>query len=310
MIFWNKYGEIRSGWALAIIVAVYYFIQIVAVIGIGAIAGMTAAASGAGVSGSEEYSQLVSDLLTNTWVEFFMYYEVTLLTIGASLLFFWLLYKKPPARMGLSGERWLSQLLVGCLFGIAAFCAVFGLLLLTQSAAVTGVDWGRVVVPGFIAEVFLGVILFVLVGFSEEILTRGYMMSVMRTTRVKWLIVVLPALLFALMHATNPAVTLLGLGNIMFVGILFAYMVVRTGGLWLPIGFHIAWNFFQGHVFGVAVSGLERSAFMQTVLTGPDWLTGGAFGAEGGILCTLVILLSLVCVRFFTRKPARDFWSQ
>ncbi|MCL1792086.1 MAG: CPBP family intramembrane metalloprotease [Peptococcaceae bacterium] len=303
MIIKNKYGEVRSGWALAIIIGVYFLIQIIVQIGVVFVVATMIITSGGDIS---DYDSL-NEALSSTWVVHTLYYAVTLLSIGVSFLFFWLLYKKSPIQLGLFKEKWLSQLLIGCVFGIGAISVVFGVLLISQTASVTVMDWTEGIDWGFVGEICGGVILFVLVGFAEEIMNRGFMMSAMRTTRVKWLIIVLPALLFALLHAMNPNATVLGLANIMLVGILFGYMFVRTGMLWVPIGFHITWNFFQGHVFGLAVSGMEQTAFMQTSLTGPAWFTGGAFGAEGGLLCTLVILLSLVCVRGFM-KPKKAFW--
>ena len=308
-IFKNKYGEIRSGWALAIVLASYYLLQIIVGILVG-VAGLAVfLISGAGAGEAGDTLRGYEDFMSSVWMGNAMYYAVTSLTIVLVLLLFRLLYKRGPARMGLHRENWLSQLLVGCLFGIVSISVVVVLMLLTRTASIMAVDPARAMDPGFIAGICGGLVLFILVGFEEEILVRGYMMTAMKTTRIKWLILLLPALIFALMHGMNANVSLIGLGNILFVGILLACMFMRTGRLWVPIGFHITWNFFQGNVFGIAVSGMETPAFLQTVFTGPDWVTGGAFGAEGGILCTVVILVSLVGVRFLRKRPEGAFWS-
>ena len=100
-------------------------------------------------------------------------------------------------------------------------------------------------------------LLFILVGFSEEMFFRGYVMSTMASRgNKKWVIYVASALIFSIAHGLNPNVSILGLVNIALVGILFAYMFYATNSLWLPIGYHITWNFFQGNVFGFAVSGM------------------------------------------------------
>ena len=62
-------------------------------------------------------------------------------------------------------------------------------------------------------------------------------------------------------------------------------------------------------MFGVAVSGKSAFSLMDTVFTGPDWWTGGAFGAEGGAACTIVILLGLLCIRFLVKKPEPALWT-
>ena len=96
------------------------------------------------------------------------------------------------------------------------------------------------------------------------------------------------------MHGMNPNVSILGL-NIALVGILFAYMFVATNSLWLPIGYHITWNYFQGNVFGFPVSGTTPNGIYGVeVVAGRDWLTGGAFGLEGGLMATLLILVGFV----------------
>jgi hypothetical protein len=61
-----------------------------------------------------------------------------------------------------------------------------------------------------------------------------------------------------------------------------------TGRLWLPIGIHVAWNFTQGGIFGVTVSGHPGEGLFQGTLTGPDWLSGGAFGAEASVVAIVL----------------------
>ena len=74
--------------------------------------------------------------------------------------------------------------------------------------------------------------------------------------------------------------------------------VMQNGYLWLVVAQHGTWNYVQGNLLGFQVSGTgaDASIFSFTMGTGPDWLTGGAFGAEGSIITTLVLLLSLVIV--------------
>jgi uncharacterized protein len=71
-------------------------------------------------------------------------------------------------------------------------------------------------------------------------------------------------------------------------GVLLAAAFMITRRLWLCIGFHIAWNFTQGGVFSAVVSGGQSKGLLQSRMVGPDWLTGGAFGAEGSLVALLV----------------------
>ena len=155
----------------------------------------------------------------------------------------------------------------------------------------------------------LGFLHFVAVGFFEEILCRGYLMTAFKTTRNRPVIFCASALIFSLLHLMNPGVTPLSLVNIFLVGILFAYMFVRTGRLWLPIGYHITWNFFQGNVFGLLVSGTEAASVTQTRAAEANLLNGGAFGPEGGIFVTLVILLGIVYVKFVVKPFDSPPWT-
>src|SRR6202044_1080074 len=73
-------------------------------------------------------------------------------------------------------------------------------------------------------------------------------------------------------------------------GVLLAADFMLTRRLWLCIGIHIAWNFTQGGIFSVAVSGGKSTGLLQSRMVGPDWLTGGTFGAEASVVAVLVCL--------------------
>ncbi len=163
--------------------------------------------------------------------------------------------------------------------------------------------------PKFTIYALTFLILFILVGVFEEMFFRGYVMSTMASRgNKKWMIYVGSALFFSIVHGTNPNVSVLGLINIALVGILFAYMFDVTNSLWLPIGYHITWNYFQGNVFGFAVSGTTPyGIYNVNVSTGNELLTGGSFGLEGGLLATILIILGFLATRYYVnRKHVHD----
>jgi hypothetical protein len=82
----------------------------------------------------------------------------------------------------------------------------------------------------------------------------------------------------------DPNVQLLAILNICVAGVFFALAYLVTGSLWLPAGIHIGWNLTELHVLGLAGSGFAEPSVRHSVVSGPQWLTGGAFGPEGGIL--------------------------
>ena len=101
--------------------------------------------------------------------------------------------------------------------------------------------------------------------------------------------------LFGLAHLANPSRTWISTLNTMLVGVPLALAYLRTRALWLPIGMHFTWNFFQGYVLGLPVSGLEMPiSVLRAEVSGETLLTGGAYGPEGGLLATGVIVAGAV----------------
>jgi membrane protease YdiL (CAAX protease family) len=87
--------------------------------------------------------------------------------------------------------------------------------------------------------------------------------------------------------------------NTALAGIWLAVAYLRTRSLWLPFGLHWSWNWAQASLLGLPVSGISRLApapLLNAVNLGPDWLTGGAYGIEGGAACTIALLISTVII--------------
>ncbi|QTD40422.1 CPBP family intramembrane glutamic endopeptidase [Sporosarcina sp. Te-1] len=193
----------------------------------------------------------------------------------------------------------IPDFLYGLFLGAVSICIIFIILLSSGNVTLLN-SWGS---PEFSTYTVSFLILFILVGFSEEIFFRGYVMSTMASrNHPKWAIYVVSAVIFSIAHGMNPNVSLLGLLNILMVGLLFAYMFDATKSLWLPIGYHMTWNYFQGNVFGFAVSGTTpHGIYNVSVDAGNEWLTGGAFGLEGGLLATLLIILGFFATRLYVQ---------
>src|SRR5262249_52558781 len=114
--------------------------------------------------------------------------------------------------------------------------------------------------------------------------------------------VVIMSALFGLIHFMNPHRTWVSTINTALVGVPLSISYLKTRALWLPIGIHFIWNFLQGFVLGLPVSGLVVSRGILTArVTGPEYLTGGAYGPEGGIFATGVILMATVYLVFTKR---------
>lgn len=136
---------------------------------------------------------------------------------------------------------------------------------------------------------------FFLVAWAEELMVRGFLLGRMLDGGMnRWVALFLSSLLFSLMHLFNPAFSWLSFLNILLAGILLGVPFVYTRNLSFLVFFHWLWNWLQGPVLGYRVSGLETGeSLLSLSLSGSDWLTGGVFGFEGSLLCTMLLLLTI-----------------
>lgn len=148
---------------------------------------------------------------------------------------------------------------------------------------------------GFLAGFVPYVIAFTLVSLNEELSFRGYMLRNLILKLKPWLAVAVTSVLFAVLHLANPNMTPLGFLNLCLAGALFALSVLRWGSLWYAIAFHFAWNLYQSVVLTLPVSGIRVNGLIDIPTTGPEWLTGGAFGPEGSLISTF--LVGVACLR-------------
>ena len=162
--------------------------------------------------------------------------------------------------------------------------------------------------PQVSISLLYGLIGFIFVGFGEEILSRGYIMSVLKQTRNKWIVLIGPALIFAALHLGNNGIDVLSFINLFLVGVLFAYMFMKSKNLWMPIGYHITWNYFQGYIWGFGVSGISVNGLYKVENISSNIINGGAFGPEGGIIVTIITCLTFYFVyRYYKNSDVDEF---
>lgn len=136
--------------------------------------------------------------------------------------------------------------------------------------------------------------IYFLVGASmEEVLFRGYAFQSLIQGITFLPATIVMAVLFAYLHYFNPNASLLGMVNVAGAAVFFSIAYMKTRALWLPIGIHFAWNFSQTTLFGFPTSGVHFTDKELLVLHqgGPEIITGGAFGPEGGLLATLALIV-------------------
>jgi CAAX protease family protein len=197
----------------------------------------------------------------------------------------------------LAGSARWPQLRRGMLLGFGLFILL--MLLIAVFGGWQSLSWGSF--AGFLGTAGM----MAAVAVCEELLFRGILFRIMEERLGTVISLLVSMVLFGATHLVNPNATLWGALSISLTGgIMLASAYVVTRSLWLPIGLHFAWNFSQGGIFGVAVSGSDTASegLLSTALSGPSLLTGGTFGPEASLLALLVCALPTVLL---LRRAAR-----
>ena len=227
---------------------------------------------------------------------YFLYYELFSFVIILLLFMFWVkvIEKNALSSLGFVKRNWLKYLGWGILLSLVQM----GVIALVYQ--VSGIGFFE------LNELSLEPLLFILglfpfwllQGGTEEVATRGWLLTRIATRTNLPLAIAISSSLFGILHMGNAGVTFLSVLNIILDGMLAALLFIYTDSIWLVVAQHGTWNYVQGNLLGFQVSGTgaDASIFSFTMGSGPDWLTGGEFGAEGSIITTLVLLVSLVIV--------------
>jgi membrane protease YdiL (CAAX protease family) len=203
--------------------------------------------------------------------------------------------RRPLASLGLDFRRAALPALWGCLTGILVNAAAYLLIIVTGGMKPAFGVLTLTAPGGFVLAAVL------LVGTSavEELGFRGYPVKVMDEQWSRWGAVLLTSALFAACHCVNPSANPVGLINVFLAGVILALVYLKSGSLWVVVGFHLGWNFAEGPLLGSAVSGYGNFPTLLTnVVSGPDIVSGGGFGVEGSILTTAVVGAVIVLLAF------------
>jgi len=215
--------------------------------------------------------------------------------------------KKSFESLGLKLSR---QTWIDILAGIGITFVQMGLIYIVMLGlgwlTFTGFAWQFDPIGTVITGVLTFLIVFLFVGWNEELLSRGYHLQTIASGLNLFWGVVISSAVFGVLHLSNPNATWVSAAGIFFAGIFLAYGYIRTKQLWLPIGLHIGWNFFEGVGFGFPVSGLDIYALTRIEVTGPDLWTGGAFGPEAGLIVLPALIVGIVLIYLFTKNRHGD----
>jgi len=194
---------------------------------------------------------------------------------------------KPLKSIGLSLNGYKKDLYLGLGLGAGLIALGFLILFILGYLSVDGFSFP-------LGSIILYLILFVVVSLHEEIMMRGYILNNLMQSMNRYVALSLSSLVFMSIHLLNPNVSFLSVVNLFLAGIVLGIYYIHKSNLWLPIGMHLTWNFFQGPVFGFEVSGIETKSIIGQSIKGNELITGGSFGFEGSILATILILIMII----------------
>jgi uncharacterized protein len=181
--------------------------------------------------------------------------------------------------------RWARHLLLGLGAGLAVFSAAvaiagaLGIYRVTSEGDLSGL------LPAFIASALFPAV-------SEELLFRGILFRWIEEWGGSWVALLLTSALFGCAHLLNPHASAIAAVGIAFeAGVMLGAAYMLTRSLWLPMGLHAAWNFAQGEIYDIPVSGTKVHGMLNARLSGPPLLTGNGFGLEASLIAIIVATL-------------------
>ena len=284
-IFINEYGRLRSGWRFTAFLFLFFLLSTV-------------------FGGALQliFSRLPFDL-EKTSLFPFIFQNSVLLTMA--LLGGWLCGKfleDLPFRAlgGWFTNGWLEDLSLGLALGAVSilFAAFIASALgginfqINQTSESSSIFW----------TLGASLIVFTIGAMAEEAFFRGYMLQTFSRANLFWFGTILTSVFFATLHSNNPGAAFLSWINTFLAGIWFAVAYLKTRNLWFPFGIHLTWNWLQGAVLGMNVSGIKEITVAPLLVTATNndltWLNGGDYGIEGGVACTVALTFSIALIWF------------
>jgi membrane protease YdiL (CAAX protease family) len=219
--------------------------------------------------------------------------------------------KRPIVSLGLKlNGLALKDVLVGILITFFQMGLVYLLEIALGWTKFEGFAWQTESGLAVISGLGIWLVIFLVVGWQEELLSRGYHLQTIESGLNTFWAVLISSSIFAILHLGNPGASWVSTLGILLAGFFLALPYILTRQLWLSIGLHIGWNFFEGVVFGFQVSGLDTFRLLRHTVSGPDLWTGGAFGPEAGLLVIPAIALGSLLVVAYTRSFLRQTDSE
>lgn len=294
-IFFDESGWLRSGWRFAVFCLAFVFMALF--LGSGASAGLML------FGNQTELGMQGAMLMTG------------LVTLVSALLVGWVCGKMleglPFRALGAWFTKgWLRNLVAGVLVG----SATLGLaILIAYGSGGLRFELTTLDAPTVARSVALSFLIFAVGAAAEEALFRGYILQTFSRSGLAWIGIAITSLFFGAVHWRNPNSGIISTIDTIVAGVWFSIAYLKTRDLWFVWGMHFIWNWMQGSIFGIEVSGLTDFAagsVLRELDSGPTWLTGGSYGIEGGIASTVALVVSTAVIYFMPYlKPSEEMLS-
>ncbi|MDZ7660429.1 type II CAAX endopeptidase family protein [Fodinibius sp.] len=213
-------------------------------------------------------------------------------------------------------KQWSKDFFTGCLIAAISISTIFLIQWSLGWITIIEYGWEADLETPFLTGIISFFVAMLMVGFHEELLSRGYQLLNI-TEGLKYpavglngalvMAILLTSSLFGFMHFFNPNASFISTFNIILAGIVLAIPYVLTGSLGLSVGLHFSWNFVMAGILGFPVSGKNiEFSILQIQQSGADFFTGGAFGPEAGILGLLGMTIMLGGSLVYIRQSRRE----
>lgn len=253
--------------------------------------------SGQQITFDQSYDAAMSAMQNNPTVMIASLFATVIGTL-LSILYCRSIEHRSYGSMGFRKRKAFPHYLMGLIVGIVMMGAITGISVLT---GISDIKTASDIQIGIIILYFFG---FLIQGMSEEVIFRGYFMSTLGGKHSAAIAIIVSSLGFAAAHLANPGITALAFVNLTLFGIFAALYIICFDDIWGACAIHSIWNFTQGNIFGISVSGTGEAAsvFHTTAVSDKAWLSGGEFGIEGSILTTVVLTAASVIILLRIRK--------
>lgn len=238
----------------------------------------------------EEYNKYITDI-TNSRVTMIVMLFATAITTFLVIIYCRCIEKRSFKSMGFIRKNAVLQYIIGIIVGLLMFSACVFICVVQGSLKYEGI-----VVQGSLLFIILFFFGFLFQGMSEEVLLRSYFMVSLSNKIPIVAAIMLNSTVFAMLHLSNSGISVLAFINLILFGVFASVYAIKTNNIWGICAIHSIWNFAQGNLYGILVSGMDTNAsvFKFTAIDNGELFNGGEFGLEGGLAVTIVLILSTI----------------